>query len=427
MDTVVIGAGLAGLAAAQRLVHEGRSVIVLEARGRLGGRVFTERDRASAAIIDYGPEWFLDAGGVRDVLAAAGETLYRGSGAFLRRGPEGWTNAFQDHAATSALLERIAKLPGADRSLRAAIAECGTEQEIDDARWFVSYVEGFHAADPDDVSAQWLAWMEATHSPGESENRALAGASAVVDALAADINGRCEVRLGAVVREVRWRAGAVEVATGNDSVVSARTAVVTVPLPMLTGGADSPGVIQFAPDITATRAAAARLRMGHAVKVIMQFKKPFWRTIRPLADMAFVFAEGQPFPTWWCGAGKSPFITGWVGGPKAQHLAMQDEELVFDAAISSLAHALAVTRRRIEDQLVSQHCHNWSADPFSRGAYSYVAAGGFDAHTDLARPVGDTLFFAGEATCGGGYNATMEGAVQSGWRAAAEVIAAAAR
>jgi monoamine oxidase len=429
MDTIVIGAGLAGLAASQRLVQAGHSVTIIEARDRIGGRVFTARDSDSAPPIDYGAEWFASTGGVRNLLAAAGATMHRGSGAFLRRTSEGWSNAFEDHPATSDLLGRMGKHTGDDRSLRDALVECGSAHQVDEAQAFVRFVESFHAADPGDVSARWLTWMEEAHAPGEAEYRSLSGAGAVVEALAASLTAHCEIRLRTVAREIRWRAGAVEVVVGDgaDDVLSARSAVVTVPLPMLAGSSRTPGAIRFSPDIAEKREAASRLRMGHAAKVVFRFKTPFWRAVKPLANMVFVFADGEPFPVWWSGVGRTPTITGWAGGPKALRLAIEEEEAVIDRAIDSLTVALALPRGRIEEQLVSHHYHNWSADPNSQGAYSYVAAGGIDAHLTLARPVGDTLFFAGEATCGGGYNATMEGAAQSGWRAAAEVIDAAAR
>ncbi len=433
MDTIVVGAGLAGLAAAQRLVDAGRSVTIVEARDRVGGRVYTEPDSGSGSAIDYGAEWFAVSGGVRDVLLSSGATMYRGNGTFLRRTPDGWSSAFQDHSTTAALLQRIGKLPGADRCLLDALAQCGSASEVEEARPFVSFVEGFHAADPRDVSARWLAWMEETHSPGEAEFRSLLGAGMAADALAATLAGHAEIRLRTVAHEIQWRDGGVDVTVdgaggeGATEVLNARTAIVAVPLPMLSGSGNRPGAIRFSPDIGEKREAASLLRMGHAAKIMLRFRTAFWRSIKPLADMSFLFADDETFPTWWSAAGKTPMLTGWAGGPKALRLAVEDEEMVLDRALASLACAVALPRGAIEEQLLSHHYHNWSIDPYSLGAYSYVAAGGFDAHLALARPVGDSLFFAGEATCGGGYNATMEGAAQSGWRAAGEVIAAAAR
>ena len=90
--------------------------------------------------------------------------------------------------------------------------------------------------------------------------------------------------------------------------------------------------------------------------------------------------------------------------------------------MGSLAEALGAPVRDVASLLEACHSHDWTTDPLARGAYSYVGVGGSEAHRTLAAPVAGTLYFAGEATCGGGYNATMEGALRSGRRAAAELL-----
>ena len=94
-----------------------------------------------------------------------------------------------------------------------------------------------------------------------------------------------------------------------------------------------------------------------------------------------------------------------------------------DRTPTSLSAAVARPREAIEKQAVACLTHDWNRDPYSLGAYTYVAAGGVEAYRVLAEPVEQTLFFAGEATCGSGLNATMEGALQSGRRAADELVA----
>ena len=89
----------------------------------------------------------------------------------------------------------------------------------------------------------------------------------------------------------------------------------------------------------------------------------------------------------------------------------------------SLAHALGLSPRDVGARLEYHHHHDWGSDPFTRGGYTYVKVGGVGAHRTLAEPVAGTLYFAGEATCGEGLNATMEGAVRSGRRAADELLA----
>jgi len=95
---------------------------------------------------------------------------------------------------------------------------------------------------------------------------------------------------------------------------------------------------------------------------------------------------------------------------------------VVEAAIASLANALGATRRRIESLVAAWWWHDWVNDPFARGAYSYVRPGGRQVHEQLAEPIAATLFFAGEAT-DAEYPATVAGAIQSGERAAREILA----
>jgi monoamine oxidase len=93
-----------------------------------------------------------------------------------------------------------------------------------------------------------------------------------------------------------------------------------------------------------------------------------------------------------------------------------------DLALDSLARALKMNRAILQDQVVAWETHDWAADPFARGAYSYVRVGGVQAQAALAQPVENTLFFAGEATELAGHQATVHGAIATGERAADEVL-----
>jgi monoamine oxidase len=115
-------------------------------------------------------------------------------------------------------------------------------------------------------------------------------------------------------------------------------------------------------------------------------------------------------------------LTGWVGGPAAERLARLDHDAIFDQALETLGRAFGLGRGQLEGLLAARHLHNWWADPFTRGAYSYVAAGGLPAQRALARPVADTLFFAGEAAETTGHFSTVHGAIATGRRAAHEVL-----
>src|SRR6185437_300484 len=112
--------------------------------------------------------------------------------------------------------------------------------------------------------------------------------------------------------------------------------------------------------------------------------------------------------------------TAWVGGPRAQRLqAVSRDELI--------GHALAAVREALDfpaplhTELVAAHLHDWGSDPYARGAYSYIGVGGAQAPRLLAEPLGEQLFFAGEAA-DPAVSGTVEGALQSGRRAAREVL-----
>ena len=111
-----------------------------------------------------------------------------------------------------------------------------------------------------------------------------------------------------------------------------------------------------------------------------------------------------------------------LGGPRARDVAARSRETVVRTACASLAQVFKLQPRKLRRLVTGWHYHNWTADPFARGAYSYVPVGGFDAPKRLAEPLEGTLFFAGEATESTGDNATVHGAFSTGVRAAKEIL-----
>jgi monoamine oxidase len=83
---------------------------------------------------------------------------------------------------------------------------------------------------------------------------------------------------------------------------------------------------------------------------------------------------------------------------------------------------MEIAEPELRKQITGSFTHDWQVDPFSRGAYSYAGVGGMDAAMKLAEPIANTLYFAGEATNGDGYNGTVHGAIATGVRAAKELL-----
>jgi hypothetical protein len=182
--------------------------------------------------------------------------------------------------------------------------------------------------------------------------------------------------------------------------------------------------------------------MGEVVRVVLLFRERFWRGAfapsipedarRKLADLSFLFMPAEMPPTWWTpNPTPTPMLTAWIGGPKAtalrRSIAADGDPLALPRrCIATLARVFERSFAELQSLLVSWHVHDWSADPYSLGAYSYVPAGALDAPAKLAEPVADTLYFAGEHTDVTGHWGTVHAAIGTGMRAAEQMLDAGA-
>jgi monoamine oxidase len=183
----------------------------------------------------------------------------------------------------------------------------------------------------------------------------------------------------------------------------------------------------FDPELPAAkRAALESIEMGHVVKVVMGFRSPFWERVHDgrYRAAAFFRSGAPPFMAYWTQMPlRSRLVTAWSGGPGATALHDVPEADVVDRAVAGFG-ALFGAAELARSELVWSAVHDWSGDPFARGAYSYVTAGGGTALAALAESVDGALFFAGEATSFDGQGGTVSGALETGERAAEEVVAA---
>ena len=186
----------------------------------------------------------------------------------------------------------------------------------------------------------------------------------------------------------------VEVRAGDPrkpAVFGALRVIVTLPLGVLQVPPEANGAIRFVPEIPEKRAAAMQLASGPIVKVVLRFREAFWenpaiakaaRSDETLRDAVFLHAPDAPFPTWWTLRPlRVPVLTAWAGGPKALKLAGLSKRQLTDAAVDSLASIFDLPRSRLSGLLENVQHHDWIADPFARGAYSYVTTGGMSAKT----------------------------------------------
>jgi len=399
-DVIVIGAGAAGLAAAEALSRAGRSVLVLEARDRIGGRVWTRRMPGLAVPVELGGEFVHGAAAVTHrLLNKAGMTTVA-SGRVQRYAARGrlWpVDSFQQAQLamrdTSALRYRDLSFEEFLRKTRLAPF----------TRTFARLmVQGFDAADPARASARAIAEEWGGGQMDGAQPRLREGYGPLLDWLSARIVARGgRLKLQSVVREVRWRRGRVEV-TGERFGFAARQAIVTLPLGVL----QSPAV-DFLPGLQKNKA-LNRLASGPVIKAALRFPSAFWE--RRHRGVAFFHAPGAPFPTFWTPLpARVPVLIGWSGGPNAR-------DPSWDAIRASLKRIFGTVEAPDEMMI-----HDWASDPFACGAYSYVLVDGEGAREALAAPLAGTLFFAGEATSADD-SGTVAGALASGQRAARELL-----
>ena len=420
-DVLIIGAGVAGLAAWRELYSAGLTSVILEARDRIGGRILT--DRSTTSPIELGAEfvhgkpqalWSILKKARLQVNECSDTRLVSGEGG-LRRCPGYWK-----------IIEKVNKQIDPSREIAydqflAAVDALPFEKLV-----AKSYVEGFNAARAEMISASAIAIGDRASAEidGQRQFRLSGGYGSLVDWLAADLQSD-RLYLRTSVGEIRWRRGHVEAMAdtpGGDIIFSAVRLIVTVPLGVLQAPPGAPGAIQFVPSLQQKEAAVRRLEMGHAVKLVICFSERFWETN---GRFTFVISFDREMPVWWTQKPlASNVLTGWAGGSAAEKLIGLPPEDLLDRAIQSLARVFGKPNGWLRERVDTIHYHDWSHDPFSRGAYSYPKVGGLEAAEALAKPVNDTIFFAGEATDFRGANGTVHAALDSGISAARRIVVA---
>lgn len=442
-DVVVIGAGASGLAAARALADAGRRVVVLEARDRIGGRVHTADVPGVGAPVELGAEfihgdppelWAIaEAAGLR-VVDAEERHVARDGGRLVARGDFGG----EVGEVLDALGAEGRRPDAPDVSVAEFLARrFGDPAHADARRMVVAYVEGFHAAPVENAGIRAIATAEDQSSGTDAAYRIVDGYARVPEWL---YDGRgtrpaLDVRLGHVVEGVTWGDGGVHVraTSAHDQVdLRAACAVVTLPLGVLAASEDVPGAVAFNPPLDDKRDALAGLAMGQVARIVLRFRRRFWErpnAVPSLADpdegpaLAFVHTPELDVPVWWTlRAIRAPVLVAWSGAGKARALLALDPDARRECVLDALATTFGLARSAVNAEFVAAYEHDWSRDPFARGAYSYARVGGREAFAALARPLGP-LVFAGEATVDDGDWGTVHGALRAGARAAREALA----
>jgi monoamine oxidase len=400
-DVAVIGAGAAGIAAARKLAEAGRSVVILEASNRVGGRAWTIE--LSGMPLDMGCGWLHSA--ERNPLVVIG----RKAGFTIEQGPTAWQRQWRDlgfspaeraaaAAAWTALEQRLrADPPASDRASDAL--EPGGEWNA-----YCQSLSGYlNGAPLEDLSvADFLAYDNAATN---ANWRVHEGYGSLIAAAVPEVS----LRLSTPVRRVGLTGGGVRVETDRGP-VTASAAIVTVSTNVL-----AHGTIAFDREADDHLHAASQLPLGLADKLFMELHGN--HGLEPETHL-LGNARNDATGSYYIRPLGRPVVEGFFGGKGAVIIETEGVLEAFAFALDQLSSLLGNNiRRHLRPFAASSWCHT----DWVRGSYSHALPGHADARTILARPIGDRLFFAGEATHTSDFS-TAHGAWESGLRAAGEAI-----
>lgn len=425
-DTIVVGAGIAGLSAARLLSGAGRDVLVLEARDRVGGRVVT--DRRYGLATDLGASWIH---GVTDSpVAAAAEAFGMRTVEFTVGGyqpdsrPIAYYGPDGERLPDAAAQSFIDDIHTVDATLREAIATSAPDASYRDVTEEALARQGWDGERTQRVreylehrsEEQYGAWIEDLAAHGLDDD-SIDGDEVVFpdgyDRLASHLADGLTVRLTHVVERVQWSADKVTVTT-DFGTVTADNIVITVPVGVL----QSDDFVIDPPLPEPVSGALGRLKMNAFEKVFLRFPTKFWD------DGVYVIRQQGPESRWWhswydlTALHGTPTLLTFAAGPAAVQTRDWSEEDIVDSVLGQL-------RRLYGDHVETPthvHITDWQDDPFSHGSYAYMMRGSTtEDHDTLATPVGGILHLAGEATWTDD-PATVTAAMYSGHRAAQNIL-----
>ena len=404
---IIIGGGASGLMSARELAKQGYAVTILEATDQVGGRIQTIRNSLFTQPVERGVEFIhgnlpLTIG----LLKESGIEYKPVRGNMIRIVDGNWKTQDDFTLGWDELMTKMNSVKE-DVTMDEFLKKNFSDEKYDALRTSVlRFANGFDLADTSRASV--LALREEWMGEEDEQYRIPGGFDQLINFLAKEcLASGVVIHTSVPVTEIKWEKNDATVITSNRKTFNATKVIVTASLGLL----QSDQSILFQPGINNYIHAAKKIGFGTVIKVMLEFKEAFWEEKKK--GIGFLFTN-EIIPTWWTQSPSSyALLTGWAGGPQAWKLENQDDQTILDIALQSLSNVFQKTVDELRQMLIASAVANWKKDPYSTGAYSYDTVGSIEAKKLLNTPIGETIFFAGEAFYEGPSFGTVEAALVS--------------
>jgi monoamine oxidase len=413
-QVIVIGAGVAGLAATKYLGEAGYQVCLLEAAEIAGGRIATITEEGFSGPVETGAEFIHGKLPLTfKLLKEAGISCETVEGNMIGVQNGVWQNEEHDEN-WGKFMKELNQLKS-DVTILEFLNKHFCDPQFLHLRQAVQrFAEGFDLADISKASI--LSVKNEWKNIEKKQYRIKGGYSQLVTYLLnCSRSHNVAINFNSCVNKIKYNDENVTVYTTDDKEFNADKLIITVSVGVLQSG-----TIRFEPLLTDHAVAIQSLGFGSVIKFLLEFKTSFWNEFDD--EIGFILSD-ELVPTWWTQLpAESNLLTGWLGGANAAEKIFESDDALLLTALQSLSSVFRMPLSMLREELVHYKIINWQTVQHVKGGYSYSTLGTEQAIKVLSNPIDGTIFFAGEAIPGGDSQGTVESALQSGYDTASKLI-----
>ena len=406
-DVIIIGAGACGLVAATELLSAGKTVRILEANTRPGGRILTfENGMEGGAEFVHG-----DLPVTKRLITESGLSLVPVEGEIFENKNGKWKPQENFIEDWDEVMKPLSELKH-DLSLKDFLQQYFSEEKYAELRSSICrFAEGYDLVDINDASM--FALKEEWKEEADEQYRVKNGYGAIIQYMERKIvEQKGIIEYGKPVIKINRAQNEVTVITENGETFHSKKIMVTVPQGVWHRGETAKGFIHFEPALPGYLKAMQHIGFGCIIKFVFDFSECFWNEKIPGAG--FIFSD-EKIPTWWTYLpSNNNRLAGWFGGPSTLAYQNADQETLFDLGTSTLSAIFNLPVSYIKQLITAHQIINWNEVNYTYGGYSYSTLATSEARTFLKQPVEDCIFFSGEGLYEGPYAGMVEAALQNG-------------